>query len=214
MGEGLAAGPSTFSFLDLGGGHGAFADRVLAAFPDASAVGGDTGTPLRDRNRPHPNKTVREIDATRLADAEVDRQDVVFLNWVLHHLVVTGDYHRTRQTIVRALTDVRWRLRPGGRVSVYENLYEGPLGVNLPGRLIFGLTSMRVLAPLTGRLGANTAGVGVCFHSERAWRKIFEDAGYEVVVATPRRPWSVAWWKRLGLGVSSVRAGHFWLSPR
>jgi hypothetical protein len=77
--------------------------------------------------------------------------------------------------------------------------------------LIFGLTKSRALAPFTRRLGANTAGVGVCFLSERRWRALLAQAGLTVVEF---EYWSgslaVAWPKAQLLHIGDAGAGHFW----
>jgi hypothetical protein len=92
-------------------------------------------------------------------------------------------------------------------------MYDGITYHNLPGRAIFALTSSRVLSKVVRRLGANTAGVGVCFQSERSWRKIFREAGYEVVSFTPDEPWPMSPIKRAALSIRRVRCGQFWLRP-
>lgn len=209
----LAAIPGPFSFLDVGGGNGVFTDRVLAEFPDATGVVGDDADLLLRRHRKHPRKTTVKLDALRLPAAGLGRFDVVFMNWLLHHLVDNGSYRRTRQHITRALADTRWLLNPGGHLSVFENMYDGALHHNLPSRLVFALTSSRGLAPLTRRLGANTAGVGVCFQSERAWRDLVAGAGYQVVSFTPDERWPMSAAKRALLGLRAVRVGHLWLEP-
>ena len=211
--DGLARLPSEFRFLDVGGGNGLFADRVLDHFPHASGVVGDNAPILLERNAPRAGKRAIVLDALALPEAGLDRVDVVFLNWVLHHLVVTGDYVRSRRNIVRVLGDVRWLLEPDGMVSVYENMYDGWPYHNAPSHLIFRATSTQRWAGAMRRLGANTAGVGVCFQSEASWRRIFDEAGFEVVTFTPDEEWQMSRLKRAGLMVRSIHCGHFWLRP-
>lgn len=47
-----------FTFLDVGGGNGAFADRILASYPDASGVVLDSSQFLLDRNRSNERKSL------------------------------------------------------------------------------------------------------------------------------------------------------------
>lgn len=209
--EGLRRLPADFRFVDVGGGNGVFVDRVLDAFPSANGIVGDNADLLLARNRHRPGKETIQLNALALPSAALERVDVVFLNWVLHHLVVTGDYRRTRQNIVRVLADVRWLLKPDGLVSVYENMYDGVAFHNLPSHLIFTATSSARLARVTRRFGANTAGVGVCFQSRDSWRKLFAEAGLEVISYTADEPWPMSVVKRAGLMIRSVRCGHFWL---
>ena len=59
--------------------------------------------------------------------------------------------------------------------------YNGLFHEELPSSLIHALSSSPVLAPVVKRLGANTAGYGVCFHSESYWRKLYTQNGLDVV---------------------------------
>jgi SAM-dependent methyltransferase len=211
--DGLACLPADFQFIDVGGGNGVFADRVLDHFPSATGVVGDNAAVMLEANVSRARKRAILLDALSLPTATLDRVDVVFLHWVLHHLVVTGDYARSRHNIVRVLSDVRWLLKAGGMVSVFENMYDGWPYHNTPSHLIFNATSAQRLAGAMRRFGANTAGVGVCFQSEASWRKIFDEAGFEIVTFTPDETWPMSRAKRVGLMIKSVRCGHFWLRP-
>ena len=207
-------GDAPFRFLDIGGGNGMFTDRVLEAFPRATAILADRSADMLDRNRPHPRKRLVQASAERLDEALADdeRADVIFLNWVLHHLVLDS-YRDTRRMQRRVLADLHARLRPGGALSVFENLYEGWPHPGVPGRLIYHLTSRRSLAAFTRRMGANTAGVGVCFLCGAEWRAEWRRGGWSVLAHTAFEPWEVSWMRRAFLGVRGVRVGHFWLSP-
>src|SRR5689334_6317063 len=48
-----------FSVLDVGGGNGLFADRILTNFPRARVTVLDTSEMLLSRNRPLPNKEIK-----------------------------------------------------------------------------------------------------------------------------------------------------------
>jgi hypothetical protein len=104
---------------------------------------------------------------------------------------------------------------PGGRISVWDNLYDGLVVDVLPSRLIYALTSMRSVAPLVSLGGANTAGVGVCFQSARRWRRHFRDAGLSVQSHWRMQPFQKPAWKNvayaLALHMRPVRPAHFWL---
>jgi len=207
-------GERPFRFLDIGGGNGVFTDRVLEAFPQATAILADRSAEMLARNQPHPRKRLVQASAERLDEAlpADERADVIFLNWVLHHLVLDS-YGATRRMQRRVLADLRARLRPGGVLSVFENLYEGWPHPGAPGRLIYHLTSRRSLAPFTRRMGANTAGVGVCFLCGAEWRAEWRRGGWSVLAQSVFEPWEVSWTRRAFLGVREVRIGHFWLSP-
>lgn len=199
-----------FRFVDLGGGNGKFADTILAAYPLSSGVVLDNGRSLLEKNMPHPNKRLVFGGIEDLSTSlQGESFDLVCYNWVLHHLIDSTHHASTRNQIA-ALGQARQLLRPGGRVSVFENFYEGMAFNTLPGRLIFELTSSKALAPLTKRFGANTAGVGVCFRSEQSWKRAIEAAGLTPSAVGHGRVWKMGKLKRLLLHIRSVQCGHIW----
>jgi ubiquinone/menaquinone biosynthesis C-methylase UbiE len=206
-----------FRLLDIGGGNGVFADRVLAAYPNATAVVLDLSQMLLDRNRPNPRKTLVHGSATDLAGRveESSSFDIICCNWLLHHLV--GDSYAACNSHQRGLLqEVRRLLSPRGRVSVWENMYDGLVIDGAPGRIIYELTSLRRIAPLIRKLGANTAGVGVCFQSKRQWEGHFASAGLKVdhfVRAGTFRSSRGPSLKRWALHARPIGPAYFWLSP-
>lgn len=199
-----------FRFCDIGGGNGVLADRLLEHFPHARGVVLDNSRLLLHKNQPHPRKTLLCTSADTIDALPRGQFDLVFLNWVLHHLV-SPSYHATTSNQAQALQQAVELLAPGGRLAVYENLYEGVLFENLPGYLIFQLTSMRALAGITRRFGANTAGIGVCFRSQRSWERLLSEAGLFVVTCSvDPRPWRFSRFRKTMLHIRQVRAGLFW----
>jgi hypothetical protein len=109
-----------------------------------------------------------------------------------------------------ALTQCAGVLAPNGRLSVIENLCDGVFP-HLSGRLVFALTSSTLLAPLIRRLGAHTAGCGVCFLDRNEWCGAIAAAGFEVLhfEAEPyEHPLSTL--KRTLLLIRDIRHAHFW----
>lgn len=201
-----------FSFLDIGGGNGLFADRVLEAYPNATGVVLDNAETLLPRNKDWGNrKRILCGGAEEIGELFADeRFDIIFMNWLLHHLV-SGSYRATTDNVRRLLQMGGTLLRPGGRISICENMYCGLLIDDLPGHLIYHLTSSRSLRPLTKRLGANTAGVGVCFRSRRAWSSLIRSAGLEAIEYTGWGPWTIPLAHKLLLHVGRIHGAHFWV---
>lgn len=204
------------SFIDIGGGRGLFADHLLEHFPGARATILDNSPLLLEMNRPHPRKELVLASATEM-DARFPGRpfDVAFFNLSLHHFVTSG-YAATVATQRYALEQALNVISSRGRIVVTENLFQGFLADNLPGVLVYLLTSSRMLAPLIGRIGANTAGCGVCFRSARAWRREFS-ALRLAELAFGEQIWRESLLlRRICLRLLTVRSSSrafFWLAP-
>ncbi len=199
-----------FRFLDVGGGIGAFADRLLERYPEANGHVLDNSEPLLSRNVQHPRKVVQLgsiEDAPHLVAAR--GFDIVFFNYSLHHFVVDS-YRRTRKVQRRAISDAASLLKSSGRLSIVENLCDGYIPP-LSGLLIFTLTSSKMLAPLVKRLGAKTAGTGICYLDRRSWEREINQANFQVTAfaADSKAPkWGFI--RKLLLLIRDLRGGHYW----
>ena len=203
-----------FTFLDVGGGNGKFADCLLAQYPESTGTVLDNSEVLSARNQPNERKTVILDSVENLGHIDT-KFDIVCVHWLLHHLV-SDSYIQTRQNQLSTLKAVDALLTARGRVSVFENVYSGWLIENLPGLIIYHLTSAKAIRAITRRLGANTAGVGVCFLSKNQWYSTTRNAGLQILSYAepdnwiwPLRPeWKVC------LHIRRICVGHFWLSTR
>ena len=203
-----------FTFLDVGGGNGKFADRLLAEYPGSRGTVLDSSELLLSRNQPNQRKALL-LDSVENLDQLNARYDIIIVNWVLHH-VVGDSYAVTRRNQLWALRALAGLLTERGRISVFENVYDGLWLDNLPGWLIYQLSANEAIRGITRRLGANTAGVGVCFLSKKQWLYTMSDAGLEVLRYTEPDSWS--WsvppsWK-ICLHIRRRYVSHFWLRPR
>lgn len=205
-------GDGPFRFLDVGGGNGKFADQLLEFYPNSEATLLDNSTLLLDKNQPHPRKKLicDSVENLRKVCSR-ERFDLVSFNWVLHHLVVPN-YNRTRETQADALCQAASLLTERGRISVFENMYEGRTFSGLPSWVVFALTTKKAIAPIIRLLGANTAGVGVCFGSQSTWDQLIETSGLAIDKYYADEKWLVSRFQRLFLNIRSVRCGHYWLT--
>ena len=147
-------GSREFSFVDVGGGNGSFADMLLAAYPLARGVVLDPAEILLRENKPHPRKEVKLARAENMDELFGERKfDLILFNWILHH-VVLDSYSKTVALQRTVISKARRLLKPGGVVSVLENLYEGTVVDGVPSRLIFELTKSALLKPLRDRPSA------------------------------------------------------------
>lgn len=204
-------GPRTI--LDIGGGNGTFADKMLLGFPKAEITVLDISAYLLSRNVSNPRKHLVEGSIENIEKLKT-HFDLITANWLLHHLV-GNSYAECRRNVLETLRLAAGVLTPGGKIVVAENFFDGYFGTNLPSHLIWTITSIR--APWFSRIAIrffNTAGVGVWFQSEPAWRDIFAKAGLVVTDFWREPAWPVSWKKRLAfavLGLKPYGKMHFFL---
>lgn len=200
-----------FTFADVGGGNGEFADRLLTAYPASEGIVLDNAAQLIKANTWNPRKRTLIGNAAHLETVFGDeRFDVVFLNYALHHFIA-DDYRSSRRIQRRTIAAAARILTPRGNVSILENMCTGRVIGNLPGRLIYDLTSNGYLAPIVKRLGSNTAGTGICFNDRASWIADLTAAGLVL-----RHSAAISWanhlspLKRTLLLIRDLRGGHLW----
>lgn len=196
-----------FSFLDVGCGNGSFADRLLQEYPESVATVLDSSELLLAKNKSHPRKAVVLGDAMEVAGLG-KRFDIIFCNLLLHHLITSWSFNQTQKNVSHALTRMRQSLSERGRLSICEHEYNGYID-EFPSRAIFYLTSSRLLAPIVKRLGANTAGVGVCFFSRKRLFKRLSESGFMVLNFSPNEHDPRLERKALLL-IKSFCSAHYW----
>jgi hypothetical protein len=170
-----ATGTKHSNLLDVGGGNGRYCDRFLNSYPNWQCTLVEPELSLLNKNTPHPNK--RLINNTYQMLNDRSSFNAIQFNWVLHHFVC-DTYRKSCAAQESALEKARELLTPGGQIFIFENFYEGTGFVELPCKIIYQITSSRALQNIAARMGANTAGVGVCFHSESHWTKLLEKLGF------------------------------------
>lgn len=196
--------------LDIGGGNGAFLDRVLNELPGSQGVNFDISAELLERNKLRQSKRCINGDIDEINKYfSGEKYDVIFLNWVLHHLVGENYFESTNNSkkCLYRLSDL---IMDGGVILVAENLYDGRFESDWPSRIIFGITSVK--SPIVTKFVskyANTSGVGVCFHSQSGWEKIFSQTGWKSDIINVGKPWQVSIFRRAMLMLRGIRHGHF-----
>lgn len=200
-----------FRFLDLGGGNGMFADRLLEAYPNARGTVLDNSEVLLSRNKMNERKTLICESVENLSGI-LNKFDLVCVHWLLHHLI-GNSYGQTRRNQRAMLNSLAGFLTKRGRISLFENMCNGWLVDNLPGQLIYQITSAKAIAAITRRMGANTSGVGVCYLSKKEWFSTIRISGLEILDYSEPDNWvwplRAEW--RIFLQMRNLRAGHFWL---
>ncbi|BAZ10908.1 hypothetical protein NIES4071_27320 [Calothrix sp. NIES-4071] len=198
-----------FRFLDIGGGNGLFADKLLSNYPSSEGTVLDNSELLINKNKFNSKKALI-CDSVESLSLLKEKYDIIFFNWLLHHLVGSS-YAESKSNILSALNSAIPLLSEHGRISIYENMYDGLILDGLPSALVYNLTSNSAIAGITKKMGANTAGVGVCFLSKNQWISTLNKTDLELIKYSDDDKWSipVAW--NVFLHIKSIRCGHFWL---
>lgn len=207
----LKFGSKPFQFLDIGGGNGLFADKILETFPGSTCLLIDNSEVLLNKNTINDRKTLLNESIENISSSLADKKfDIILLHWVLHHLV-ENNYTSSINNIEKTIKIAKKHLcDDNGVISIYENLYDGyPIHI-LPSHIIYNLTSNKFLAPLIRRLGANTAGCGVCFLSLKKWNDVISNSGLTIIDCEEYEAFEFSFLKKLLLNLHLVRIGHFW----
>lgn len=173
-----------FHCLDVGGGAGRFGDLILDAYPHSQVTILDNSDYLLRQNSQSSRKTTIHADAFEVNKVFQNKDhsfDIVILNHVIHHFI--GDSYAETISIQKdILAKIFMGLPDKSYVFIVENAYNGVYFNDLPGKIIYKLTSLKnFVTPLVKRLGANTAGTGVCFHSNKFWENLFLEIGFKIV---------------------------------
>lgn len=110
------------------------------------------------------------------------RFDLIFCNRVFHHFV-TNTYLGTLLVIKTCMNKLQHQLSSQGKLCIMDYFYDGFLADGFPSWMIYQCTSQqnKLLVHLFRILGSKSAGSGVCFQSERMWRKLIDECGLNIV---------------------------------
>ena len=207
----LFPGQDTIRVLDAGGGNGTFSDWVLRNMPNAEVTLLDISDYLLERNVEDDRKTLVKGNVMKADEILAGQKfDIISVNWLLHHLVA-DNYKDTLKNQEEMITRFGNILSDRGVISIGENMYNSMIGSDTPSRLVFELTACRnplIIKAIKSR--ANTAGVGVCFHSEKGWEDMFKRCGFEDKCERDYGYyWTTSIARRLAMNIKDIRHGHF-----
>lgn len=167
--------------VDIGGGVGYFAQNLNK----------QTGYNVRvidsdkisiDRVNQLNNLEIEGVLGDALTPDIKGNEGIVCFNLILHHLIGPTE---TETRLLQKKALLAWQ-NSKAIIFVNEYIYDSFVG-NLSGRLIYEITSSKVLSAIGRTIGkiipslrANTFGVGVRFRAHREWLKLFEECGFHV----------------------------------
>ncbi len=199
----VALAPQNY-IVDIGGGCGYFARQISDLHPRIKVY----ETDLKSIETCRANGIEAHLnDATHPRIEGNER--LICLNLILHHLIGNGEA-ATRQLQQAAIK--HWKNQ---YLFVHEYCYESFFGGELSGRLIYLITSSRLLS-LVGKLvskfipslRANTFGVGVRFRSSPEWIKFFKQSGFKTLGVVHGESEDISLARRLLL-IKSIRRDSF-----
>ncbi len=192
--------------VDVGGGSGSYADRLLDSYAKSLVTVVEPDKYLLNKNNRHKRKILYQglyQDCQLLPES----YDAVEFNWVLHHFI-SDSYEKTVEMQKDGIKSAYLQLRKDGLLLIFENFYDGWLLSDIPCRLIYGLTASKRLEKIIRSLGANTAGVGVCFHSERKWIHMIKEQGFTIIDCHHLYDFgNLSWIKKKLLGIKRQHVG-------
>ncbi|MGA7579040.1 MAG: class I SAM-dependent methyltransferase [Desulfobaccales bacterium] len=207
-------GNKSFSILDIGGGSGLFLDNLLGAFPASRGMLVDASKFLINKNKENARKELVYSEFftwAKRAHNKVEKFDLINMNWILHHLVASS-YRLSVINIKEAIQIATSLCSINGIISIYEQCCNGIIIDNLPGYLIYCLTSSNLIKPIIRKCGALSAGVGVCFQSKLQWKNIFKECQLKVECEHDDVKWKPQPWDML-LNLKDFHDTHFILKP-
>jgi SAM-dependent methyltransferase len=155
--------------------------------------------PFQDPNKEFVNKiTYVKGSAEHLAALfEPGTIDIVFCNLTFHHFT-RDSWSKTYTGQADIMKQIATVLSKDGRLCILDQFCDGLFYDTIGSRLIYGMTSckFRPLAKVFKILGAESAGVGVCFLSKKMWMHSFAGAGL-VIKYLDERPRDTRWKHRL-----------------
>ena len=168
--------------LDIGGASGTFALALADFFSNETEIyvldNSEYTTWQNEEYRAKVNFINDSVENLSSVFKDAEPFDLIFANRVFHHFIVKG-WKRSLNGMDDVLTQIRQLLAEDGTLCIKDHFYNGMFFDQLPSFLIFTMTTCRipVIAKFVQKNGAHSAGVGVCFQSERMWLKRIEKNG-------------------------------------
>lgn len=112
---------------------------------------------------------------------EKETFDIVFANRVFHHFV-DKTYKKTLSGMQRAMAAISIILKKDGILCIQDEFCDGFLFDGATSWIIYHLTRIKnpTLSSIFLKMGAMSAGVGVCFLSEKMWTDFLSQGGLHV----------------------------------
>lgn len=124
--------------------------------------------------------------------------DIIIANRVFHHFIHSS-WRKSLKKMDEYMKTIHSLLKNDGLFCVMDHFYNGALIDTASSFLIFSLTTIQnpKIANFVKKMGAESAGVGTCFLSEKMWKKKLNKAGFNIIKMEKTKPMKLSAAKRL-----------------
>ncbi|MDR2232726.1 MAG: class I SAM-dependent methyltransferase [Tannerella sp.] len=198
--------------LDIGGASGHFAMELYSYFEASNckivvldSLKYDTWSMFSDK-----------IDFIKASVDDVNQLfaentfDIIFANRVVHHFV-RKTWKETVDGIYGIIGNIYSVLRPGGYFCVSDHFYNGFIYDKITSIIIYELTACKITAikKVCQKLGAESAGTGVCFLSKNMWMKLLSGNSFKIAFLVENKKLSdMKIYKKVLLFSKSIRMNN------
>ena len=126
--------------------------------------------------------------------------DIVFAKYVFHHFV-KDSWKKSIKCMLSIIMQIKRIMKIDSYLCIVDQFYNGLLGDTSASKTIYTFTTCKisVFSKIFKKMGAQSAGVGVCFLSKKMWYNFFGVAGFSVEKLEEPLPRKLKWYKHIGL---------------
>ena len=203
--------------LDIGGGTGHFASVVMNYYKsnDVEVYVIDPVCEEALRNGETGVNFICDSAENLSSIFEENTFDIIFANRVFHHFVQSS-WQKSLKGMDECMHAIYALLKNDGLFCVMDHFYDGAIldwGSSL---LCYTFTSIKEphIAKILKRMGAESAGVGTCFLSEKMWKDKLERTGFDILHIEKTMPDAMTISKRILLFKEARRDNIIISRPR
>ena len=126
--------------------------------------------------------------------------DIVFAKYVFHHFI-KNTWKKTIAGIKSIIKQIKYIMKKDGYLCIADHFYNGLLGDTSASRMIYYFTRCKIpfLVKIFEKLGAKSAGTGVCYLSKKMFLRLVDYAGLEIETLSEPLPRKMKWYRHIGL---------------
>lgn len=122
--------------------------------------------------------------------------DYIFCNMFVHHLI-GNNFEESGEIRKEVFNNLHKVLRSDGKLLIADNVNNGFLFDDMSCRILYAVTTCRnaVVKKMLFKLGAHSAGVGVCMLSQGMWKNLLTETGFKMIEMRTTQPpstWNIA----------------------